>query len=214
MLHQSAPSCTKLHKAAPKWTTLHQSAPSCTKLHKAAPKWTTLHQSAPSCTKLHQVAPNCTKLHQSEPSRTNLHQVAPKCTKLHQSAPNCTKLPKLHQVAPDCTKVHQTTPSCNTRLLPHAKMLLVPIMFFFWRVDYAQEENVLTDQMWFLPLISNWEVMTRILIFRGHCFWSAWFALWCKRIFSLTCFEMLSSSLQLNKDFRLLNFSKVPPGSE
>ena len=52
----------------------------------------------------------------------------------------------------------------NTRLLPHAKMLLVPIFFFLflWRVDYALEENVLTDQMWFLPLISDWEVVTRI----------------------------------------------------
>ena len=48
--------------------------------------------------------------------------------------------------------------------LPHAKMLLVAIFFFLflWRVDYALEENVLTDQMWFLPLISDWEVVTRI----------------------------------------------------
>ena len=43
------------------------------------------------------------------------------------------------------------------------------------------KENVLTEQMWFLPLISYWEVMTRI--FCGYCcFWSAWFALWCKSI--------------------------------
>ena len=40
--------------------------------------------------------------------------------------------------------------------------------------------------MWFLPLISHWEVAARVLIFCGHCFWSAWFALRCKSIFSLT----------------------------
>ena len=43
----------------------------------------------------------------------------------------------------------------NTRLLPHAKMLLVPMNFFrIWRVDYTSEQNVLTEQMSFLPLIS------------------------------------------------------------
>ena len=29
----------------------------------------------------------------------------------------------------------------------HAKMLLVPMNFFLRRVDYALEENVLTEQM-------------------------------------------------------------------
>ena len=32
----------------------------------------------------------------------------------------------------------------NTRLLPHAKMLLVPMNYFLCRADYALEENVLT----------------------------------------------------------------------
>ena len=52
-------------------------------------------------------------------------------------------------------------------------MLLVPMTFFLlWRVDYTSEENVLTEQIGFLPLISYREVMTRI--FRGYCcFWSA-----------------------------------------
>ena len=31
-------------------------------------------------------------------------------------------------------------------------MLLAPMIFFLCRVDYALEENVLTEQMWFLPL--------------------------------------------------------------
>ena len=35
----------------------------------------------------------------------------------------------------------------NTRLLPQAKMLLVPMNCFFCRVAYALEENVLTEQM-------------------------------------------------------------------
>ena len=35
----------------------------------------------------------------------------------------------------------------NTRLLPHAKMLLVPMNQFLCRVDYALEENILTEQM-------------------------------------------------------------------
>ena len=34
----------------------------------------------------------------------------------------------------------------NTRLLPHAKMLLAPMNCFLCRVDYALEENVLTEQ--------------------------------------------------------------------
>ena len=38
----------------------------------------------------------------------------------------------------------------NTRLLPHAKMLLIPMNSFLCRVDYALEENVLTEQMWIL----------------------------------------------------------------
>ena len=35
----------------------------------------------------------------------------------------------------------------NARLLPHAKILLVPMNCFLCRVDYALEENVLTDQL-------------------------------------------------------------------
>ena len=35
----------------------------------------------------------------------------------------------------------------NARLLPHAKILLVPMNCFLCRVDYALEENVLTEQL-------------------------------------------------------------------
>ena len=35
----------------------------------------------------------------------------------------------------------------NTRLLPHTKMLLIPMNSLLCRVDYALEENVLTGQM-------------------------------------------------------------------
>ena len=34
----------------------------------------------------------------------------------------------------------------------HAKMLLVPMNCFLWQVDYALEENVLTEQIWFCRL--------------------------------------------------------------
>ena len=70
----------------------------------------------------------------------------------------------------------------NTRLLAHVKILLVPMYFFLWRIDYALEENILTERMWFLPLISYWEVMTGILIFCGYYLWSARLAVWCKSI--------------------------------
>ena len=56
--------------------------------------------------------------------------------------------------------------------------------------------------------------MTRILIFCGYCVWSVYDLPSDARAFSLASFEMLSSSLRLNKGFRLFNFSKVPPGSE
>ena len=57
------------------------------------------------------------------------------------------------------------------RAFTHAKMLLVSVNFFPWWVDYALEENVLTEQVWFLPLIWYWEVVTRILIFCSYCLW-------------------------------------------
>ena len=70
----------------------------------------------------------------------------------------------------------------NTQLLPCTKMLLFSNEFFLWRVDYALEGLVLVEKRWFLPLISYWEVVTRILIFYDYCFWSGWFAVWCKNI--------------------------------
>ena len=89
----------------------------------------------------------------------------------------------IHSVKKGVGRQHTTFTSCQNAACSNNFFL------FLWRVDYALGENVLTDQMWFLLLISNWEDMTRILIFLRHCFWSAWFALWCKSIFSLTSFE-------------------------
>jgi len=43
-------------------------------------------------------------------------------------------------------------------------MLLVPMNCFLRRVDYALEENVLTEQMWIFATL-YWEVVTRISIF-------------------------------------------------
>ena len=70
----------------------------------------------------------------------------------------------------------------NSQLLPCTKMLLFSNEFFLWWVDYALEGLVLVEKMWFLLLISYWEVVTCILIFCGYCFWSGWFAVWCKNI--------------------------------
>ena len=44
---------------------------------------------------------------------------------------------------------------------------------------------------------------------RGYCLWSAWFALWWKRIL-FDLFETWSSSMGLHKGFRFLNFSGNP----
>ena len=53
---------------------------------------------------------------------------------------------------------------------------------FLWQVHYALKENVLTEQMRFLPLITYSEVVKHIIIFCDYCLWLAWFALWCKSI--------------------------------
>ena len=42
---------------------------------------------------------------------------------------------------------------------------------------------IFTEQMWFKPQVSHWEVMTHISIYCSYCFCSAGFALWYKRIF-------------------------------
>ena len=59
----------------------------------------------------------------------------------------------------------------NTRLLPHAKMLLVPMNFFPCQVDYALEETFWLGKCEFWPLINFFyifrEVVTRALIFSG-----------------------------------------------
>ena len=61
----------------------------------------------------------------------------------------------------------------NTRLSSHTKVLLVPVNCFLCRVDYALEENFLTEQTWILAdycikYISYWEVVTGILTFSGR----------------------------------------------
>ena len=76
-----------------------------------------------------------------------------------------------------------------TRLLPHAKMLLVPIKFFFlcW-VDYALEGSTFSLSKCdfsgdFGRIRFHTERAWHISIYCGYCFWSAGFALWCKGIF-------------------------------
>ena len=70
---------------------------------------------------------------------------------------------------------HTTSVSCQNTACSN--------QFFLWWVDYALEGLGLIEKMWCLPLISYWEFVTRILIFCGYCFWSAWFALWYKNVY-------------------------------
>ena len=44
--------------------------------------------------------------------------------------------------------------TCDS-VLPHAKMPLVLVNCFLWWVDYALEENVLTEQMWIFAAYSE-----------------------------------------------------------
>ena len=94
------------------------------------------------------------------------------------------------------------------RLLPHAKMLLVPINVSFCWVDYAMESSTF--------LLSS-VILAACFTLRGHvmahtvlmcfCFWSVGFALWCKSIF----FDLFWS---IKLFIAVLLFSKVPSGSE
>ena len=65
--------------------------------------------------------------------------------------------------------------------------------------------------MWLLLLVSGWEVVISIMIFSGYCFWSVWFALWCKSIFFDLFWNVNFFTAAKLKGFRLF---KVPPGSQ
>ena len=62
----------------------------------------------------------------------------------------------------------------NTRLLPRAKIAACSNEYLLLWVDYICSVGlyILTEQT-MLPLVSWLEVVTRILIFCGYCFWSA-----------------------------------------
>ena len=95
----------------------------------------------------------------------------------------------------------------KTRLLPHAKMLLVPINCFRWRVDYALEKNVLTEQMW----ISYWEVLTCVLIF--YLFWNVkHFILWLIKGVRLCTFSKVPLDLKNSKPFSFCPWISLFPG--
>ena len=49
-----------------------------------------------------------------------------------------------------------------------------------WKALHFHWANVILAACIF---VSHWEVMAHISIYWGFCFWSAWFALWCKSIF-------------------------------
>ena len=72
----------------------------------------------------------------------------------------------------------------NIKLLPCAKMLLVPINFFLQRVDYGWANIHQFCRLFYTE--RSWHAYW----FSAVYFWSAWFAPWCEsRAFSLTPFE-------------------------
>ena len=70
-------------------------------------------------------------------------------------------------------------------------MLLVPMNCFLCRVDYALEENVLTERMWILVAYFKNMYSDRMGGRDTHIdfLWSAWFSLWCKSIFFFGLFR-------------------------
>ena len=85
--------------------------------------------------------------------------------------------------------------------------------YFLLQVDYALEGST----FWLSKLCVFCHLFHAEMSWHAYCFsvvivsvWHDWwFAVWCKSIF-LTSFETLSSSLQLNKGFRLFNFLRSP----
>ena len=70
-----------------------------------------------------------------------------------------------------------------TWLLPHAKMLLVPISCFLCWVDHALEGSTFSLSKCDFSRLFHTERSWHTSIYCGFCFWSTGFALWCKSIF-------------------------------
>ena len=88
-----------------------------------------------------------------------------------------------------------------TWLLPYAKMLLVPKTFF-----PLLQGRLCSRRFWLSRIFHierSWHRYRSI--YCGFCFWSAGFALWCKRIFCKAFYY---------DRVRALFFSKVPCGPE
>ena len=74
-------------------------------------------------------------------------------------------------------------------------MLLVAMNCFVWLVDYALDENIVTEQMW---------IFAAYFILRDHDAHIDFLPFWNVKLFILW----------LIKGFRLCNFFKVPPGAK
>ena len=100
-----------------------------------------------------------------------------------------------------------------TPLLPHAKIPLVPIRFFFW-VNYALEGSMFwlskCDFSRLFHTGRSWHVIDSLWFLN---FWSSWFALWCKSVF-FNLFWSVKLFLSLNKAVRLFIFVQSSSGSE
>ena len=106
----------------------------------------------------------------------------------------------------------------NTRLLAHAKMLLVLMNFFLWRVDYTWRKTFWLSKCDFCRLFHterSWHAFSAVIVVCGRhdcCRGPIVLAIACSRSvtqcksISFTSFEMQCFSFRLNKGFRLFNF--------
>ena len=68
-----------------------------------------------------------------------------------------------------------------TRLLPYAKMLLVPKTFFSLLLGRLCSRRFWLSRLFHIE--RSWHTYRFYFSYCGFCFWSAGFALWCKSIF-------------------------------
>ena len=105
-------------------------------------------------------------------------------------------------------KNHSIVSVGNTRLLPHAKMLLVPMNFFLWQVDYTWRKTFWLSKCDFCRLFHaerSWHAFSAVIVVCGrHDLLDLSFN---ARAFLSPLLKCnASQSFRLNKGFRLFNF--------
>ena len=102
----------------------------------------------------------------------------------------------------------------STPLLPHAKMLLVPIRFFFLASRCSLEGSMFWQSKCDFSLLFHTERSWHAYWFSVVLnFWSSWFSLWYKSVF-FDLFWSVKLFLSLNKAVRFFIFVQSASGSE